>query len=250
MILAVVIVPRSALSRLLAFGPLRGLGVISYGIYLWHFPLFLWLDESSTGVRGAGLLGLRVAVTLAVSTLSYFVIEQPIRQRRRPTWVVRALAPVGAGAAFASLLAASAAVSLPVGVPAAAELPKAPPQLRGSTGPCREQLCRHRRIRSRTAGTGQAGEVRVPGAGRLNAPVERIRRDDLRHLPTQAGDVDRRFTRVHARGADDGQRAELRRRVGQRRNARMLLLHQGSAERRWHLGGSARRLPGCSIAVG
>ena len=139
-ILAVVIVPRSAVSRLLAFGPLRGLGVISYGIYLWHFPLFLWLDESSTGVRGAGLLGLRVAVTLAVSTLSYFVIEQPIRQRRRPTWVVRALAPVGAGAAFASLLAASAAASLPVGVPAAAKLPKAPPQLRGSNGPCGEQL--------------------------------------------------------------------------------------------------------------
>ena len=140
LIAAVVLRPRAAVARLLALAPLRGLGQISYGLYLWHFPLFLWLDESSTGVRGTPLLILRLGVTLAVSAISYVVVEQPIRQRRRPAWVVRGLAPVGAGAAVVSLLMASAASSLPVGVPAAAKLPKAPARLMGSEGPCQVSL--------------------------------------------------------------------------------------------------------------
>ena len=139
-ILAVVVAPRSLGARLLALAPLRGVGRISYGLYLWHFPLFLWLDESSTGVRGTALLGVRLGVTLAVSLISYVAIEQPIRQRRRPAWVVRSLAPVGAGAALVSLLMASAAASLPVGVPAAAKLPTAPPRLRGTDQPCTRTL--------------------------------------------------------------------------------------------------------------
>ena len=140
LIAAVVIQPRVGGARLLSFAPLRGVGKISYGLYLWHFPLFLWLDEASTGWHGAALLALRLGVTLAVSLLSYVVIEQPIRQRRRPAWVVRGLAPVGAGAAVVSLLMASAAASLPVGVPAAAKLPKAPTRLQGSDGPCQVSL--------------------------------------------------------------------------------------------------------------
>jgi peptidoglycan/LPS O-acetylase OafA/YrhL len=139
-ILAVVAVPGAAAVRLLSLAPLRGIGTISYGLYLWHFPLFLWLDESSTHTTGASLLALRLSVTLAVSLLSYWLVEQPIRQRRRPTWVARGLLPAAAGAAFVSLVMASAAASLPVGIPAASKLPKAPPQLRGTDGPCTETL--------------------------------------------------------------------------------------------------------------
>lgn len=139
-IAAIVLRPQAPGARLMTLTPLRGLGKISYGLYLWHFPLFLWLDESSTGLRGADLLLLRLAVTLAVSLISYVIIEQPIRQRRRPAWVVRGLAPVGAGAAVVSLLMASAASSLPVGVPAAAKLPQAPARLAGTDGPCQVSL--------------------------------------------------------------------------------------------------------------
>ncbi len=140
LIAAIVLRPQAPGARLMAVVPLRALGKISYGLYLWHFPLFLWLDESSTGQRGAALLILRLAVTLAVSLISYTIIEQPIRQRRRPAWVVRGLAPVGAGAAVVSLLMASAASSLPVGVPAAAKLPQAPARLAGTDGPCQVTL--------------------------------------------------------------------------------------------------------------
>jgi peptidoglycan/LPS O-acetylase OafA/YrhL len=146
LIAAVVLRPQAPGARLMTLAPLRGLGKISYGLYLWHFPLFLWLDESSTGLRGGALLILRLAVTLAVSLISYVIIEQPIRQRRRAAWVVRSLAPVGAGAAVLSLLMASAASSLPVGVPAAAKLPTAPARLQGSDGPCQVTLSDSRQL--------------------------------------------------------------------------------------------------------
>ncbi|HWE11095.1 MAG TPA: acyltransferase family protein [Solirubrobacteraceae bacterium] len=139
-IVAAVTAPGAAVSRLLSVAPLRGLGAISYGLYLWHFPLFLWLDESSTGTTGTTLLVLRLSATLAVSLLSYRLVEQPIRRRQAPAWFVRGLVPAGAGTAFLSLVMASAAASLPAGVPAAAVLPKAPPQLKGTDRPCPETL--------------------------------------------------------------------------------------------------------------
>jgi len=136
LIVAAVAFPVSLAARLLALGPLRALGEISYGLYLWHFPLFLWLSAGTVGMSGAPLLLVRLAVTLGVSTASYFLIEQPIRQRRRPTWLVRALTPLAAGGAVAALLLASAADQLPVGIPAAATLPQPPPQLRGNDPSC------------------------------------------------------------------------------------------------------------------
>ena len=136
LIATAVLRPASPAARALAVRPLRGLGQISYGLYLWHFPLFLWLTADTVGVTGTRLLLVRLTVTLAVSTASYFLIEQPIRQRRRPTWLIRALTPLAAGGAVAALLLASAADQLPVGIPAAATLPQPPPQLRGHDPSC------------------------------------------------------------------------------------------------------------------
>jgi peptidoglycan/LPS O-acetylase OafA/YrhL len=136
LIAAAVLRPASPAARALAVRPLRALGQISYGLYLWHFPLFLWLTSDNVGVSGTTLLLVRLAVTLGISTASYFLIEQPIRQRRRPVWLIRALMPLAAGGAVAALLLASAADQLPVGIPAAATLPQPPPQLAGSDPSC------------------------------------------------------------------------------------------------------------------
>ena len=136
LILAAVTRPGCAAARGLAAPPLRGLGQISYGVYLWHFPLFLWLSEDTTGESGARLLILRLAATLAISVASYVLIEQPIRQRRRPAWLVRALTPLAAGGSLAAVLLASSASALPTGIPAAATLPQPPPQLQGNDPGC------------------------------------------------------------------------------------------------------------------
>ena len=93
----------SLLRPVLASFPLRATGQISYGLYLWHFPLFLWLDQQATGLSGAPLFGLRVAVTFAVAVVSYFAVEQPIRRRRLSPGTLRLLAP-----------AASLVVAVPV----------------------------------------------------------------------------------------------------------------------------------------
>ena len=61
---------------------LVGLGLISYGVYLWHWPAVIWLTSSATGLDGPALFAIRTAATLTAALASYYLIEIPIRQRR------------------------------------------------------------------------------------------------------------------------------------------------------------------------
>ncbi len=60
--------------------PLVGLGVVSYGVYLWHWPLVVFLSDA--GRRGWMLDALVVSLTLAVAVVSFVVVERPIRRGR------------------------------------------------------------------------------------------------------------------------------------------------------------------------
>jgi peptidoglycan/LPS O-acetylase OafA/YrhL len=87
------------LGKVLENAGLVGLGVISYGVYLWHWPAVIWLTDSRTGFHGPALFGIRTVATLAAAVASYYLLERPIRQRRwrlslLPAW----LRPVPAGA--------------------------------------------------------------------------------------------------------------------------------------------------------
>jgi peptidoglycan/LPS O-acetylase OafA/YrhL len=106
--------------RALAWTPLRLLGVISYGVYLAHWPIFLWLDEHRTGWSGAPLLAVRVAATLAVAVASYVLLERPVRAGWRPP---RLPMPALAGVTLAGVAVIAAvvpAVSRPPADPFAA----------------------------------------------------------------------------------------------------------------------------------
>jgi hypothetical protein len=59
---------------------LRYIGAISYGLYLYHWPIFQYLTHKRTGADGGALLALRFAVTFGVAIVSYHLVEQPIRR--------------------------------------------------------------------------------------------------------------------------------------------------------------------------
>lgn len=94
--------------RLLSLPPLRGLGRVSYGVYLFHWPVFLWIESDRSGVAALPTLGLRLAVTLALAAASYRWLEQPIRTGRRVTgWRPLVALPAAVAVVTAAVLAVS-----------------------------------------------------------------------------------------------------------------------------------------------
>lgn len=57
-------------------------GQRSYGIYLLHFPLFMWIDSDVTSATGWELFAIRLAVVIPSAAAMYVLVEQPIRTRR------------------------------------------------------------------------------------------------------------------------------------------------------------------------
>jgi peptidoglycan/LPS O-acetylase OafA/YrhL len=74
-------VPGSHLARTLAAPWLRYVGVRSYALYLWHWPVFqLTRPGIDVPLTGTSLLVLRLAITFALADVSYRVVEEPIRR--------------------------------------------------------------------------------------------------------------------------------------------------------------------------
>jgi peptidoglycan/LPS O-acetylase OafA/YrhL len=78
--------PASTFGRVLGWRPLRWLGVRSYGIYLWHFPIIVLTtpaDGQDTPVRAV----LQVAATIGCAALSWRYIEEPFRHGAARRWL-------------------------------------------------------------------------------------------------------------------------------------------------------------------
>jgi peptidoglycan/LPS O-acetylase OafA/YrhL len=100
--------PRTLIPRFLSLAPIRYVGRISYGLYIWHWPLFIWVSATRTGIRGDWLFVVRVLVTFAVSIVSYHLIEQPIRRGTfLRQWKAVVAVPVGLGVVLVAMLAAT-----------------------------------------------------------------------------------------------------------------------------------------------
>ena len=71
--------PSSRMARLLEARPLVAVGKVSYGLYLWHFPIFLGLGVLLGRARTLDplLLSLAWLASFAVSIASYRFLEQP-----------------------------------------------------------------------------------------------------------------------------------------------------------------------------
>lgn len=81
LVIAAAIAPNSPLlGAVLGLGVLRWIGLRSYSLYLWHWPVFMVTrPQLDTTLEGTPLLALRFAVTFALAEISYRMIETPIR---------------------------------------------------------------------------------------------------------------------------------------------------------------------------
>jgi len=115
-ILAAVALPRPVgpLPRLLGWRPLVAVGQVSYGLYLWHWPVDVVLTPDRTGLDGPGwweepaLFALRTAVAGAATVASYRWVEQPVRRHGVAGLRLRLPRPVHGRPATALVLAALA----------------------------------------------------------------------------------------------------------------------------------------------
>ncbi|MGQ0802623.1 MAG: acyltransferase family protein [Actinomycetota bacterium] len=70
----------SVFGALLGARPLRWIGMRSYGIYLWHWPVYLVTRPGiDIPLTGGALTTLRVAITVTLASLSYRFVEMPVR---------------------------------------------------------------------------------------------------------------------------------------------------------------------------
>lgn len=86
--------PDNAVSRALSWRPVVFVGLISYSLYLWHWPVWVfanaWLGRAPNPWEAAGC----AALTFALSVLSWKYVEQPFRNKltvtRKPLFTAAA----------------------------------------------------------------------------------------------------------------------------------------------------------------
>ena len=117
LLIASVAVPGTWFGRAMDCAPLRWLGVRSYAIYLWHWPVLVFTrPRFDVTLDGWQLHLVRIGATLVLSDLSYRFIEHPIRTRQFKAnfrnWAANArkslrgyLVPLGAATALAVTVA-------------------------------------------------------------------------------------------------------------------------------------------------
>ncbi|MFM8848025.1 MAG: acyltransferase family protein [Actinomycetota bacterium] len=73
------------LTRVLSWSILEWIGRLSYSLYLWHWPVFIYCSPRRFDLPGWQITIIRLAVTVLLSMASYFLVEVTMRSRVR--WV-------------------------------------------------------------------------------------------------------------------------------------------------------------------
>lgn len=80
----------SRVQRYLAWRPAVAIGLLSYSLYLWHWPIFSFIDYRLFAASAEVRLALKVVLTVVLSVASYFLIERPARRYFNRQGMVRA----------------------------------------------------------------------------------------------------------------------------------------------------------------
>jgi peptidoglycan/LPS O-acetylase OafA/YrhL len=102
--------PAAPLARFIAIAPARWIGKISYGLYLWHWPVIVFMPLAVTGLANTWLNVARVAATVVLAAVCYAVVENPVR-RGRPRLAVGTPGRVAIGAALSVALVAGVGIA-------------------------------------------------------------------------------------------------------------------------------------------
>ncbi len=70
-----IIAPRGYVHRILEWAPLVAIGKVSYGLYLWHPPIYNLIRSVDISPRQILLYG--TPLTIAMTLLSYYLVEKP-----------------------------------------------------------------------------------------------------------------------------------------------------------------------------
>jgi hypothetical protein len=178
LVLALAVAPGRGAEPLLAWRPLRAIGMVSYGLYLYHWPVFIYVSERTTGRTGFTLFALRCAVTAAAAIVSYFLVERPIRERRfnLPGRTEIAFGLVAAAAILLLTTALPVAKVLPTGpaaplqaaaavVPGDADAARAPAPSLAAAAPSSASAAKTAAARTSPAVARAPAPIRILGAG-------------------------------------------------------------------------------------
>ena len=113
-IASVALLPDSPWARVLSLRPVRYIGAISYGLYLFHWPIFVVVDHARTGLIGWPLFLVRVGLSLAVAAVSFHFLEMPVRRRVLRGWRTWVGAPLAVGGTAVLVLAGTTGASTAV----------------------------------------------------------------------------------------------------------------------------------------
>ena len=109
--------PHAALNSWLLANPVaRAVGLVSYPLYLWHWPLLTFLRLSSTEPPAATARLLVIALAIGLAWLTYVMIERPLRSHRPGRQMVATLTGMIAAAGCLGL-AVMASDGLPKRLP-------------------------------------------------------------------------------------------------------------------------------------
>jgi hypothetical protein len=77
-VVAAVACPGTVVGLALGWGPLRWIGVRSYGIYLWHYPVIV-LTSPADSTEDLPRATLQILASIALAAVSWRFVEEPIR---------------------------------------------------------------------------------------------------------------------------------------------------------------------------
>ncbi len=107
-VIASALQPTGLLRAFLGLGAFRYVGRISYGLYLWHWPVIVFVTTDRTDLSGLSLDALRIALTVAFTVVSFYLLEQPVLRGVLKPRLARLALPVSIAAVAAVVLVGTA----------------------------------------------------------------------------------------------------------------------------------------------